>query len=325
VRTAGALLWFAVFWAAASIALAQTPAKIYRVGYLGDLSGTSGQNSDAFVKGLSDLGYVEGRNVVFERRSSGGKDDRYPALAAELVKAKVDVIFAPTTATVRALINAGAATPIVFAVSADPIGEKFVASLRRPGGNITGLTIIAGDLVAKRVDLLAQAYPKAARLGFLVSSISASRSEQMNEAKRAAGRLGKEMVLQEVVREEDIGPAIENLRKQRIDALLVSESIVAYRQRKRITDLVTAAGWPAIYPERAYAASGGLMSYGPSYADLYRRAAGLVVKILKGAKPGELPVEQPTVFELVVNLKAAKASGITVPQSITGRADHLIE
>jgi putative ABC transport system substrate-binding protein len=325
VRGAHALLGFAVFWGAAGLAFAQAPAKAARIGVLANLAGANAHMFDAFFKGLGEHGYVEGRNLIVERRSYESKIEGLPALSEELVKAKVDVIFAPTTVEVRSAKAAGATMPIVFAVSADPVGEKFVASLRRPGGNITGLTIISGELVAKRIDLLAQAFPKASRLGFLVSSQTTSGAEQVEEAKRATARLGKELVLEHVRRDQDLDGAIENLRRQRIDALLISESVIAFRRRARIAELVAKAGWPAMYGEKSFAEAGGLISYGPNYADLFRRAAGHVAKILKGAKPGDLPVEQPTVFELAVNLKAAKAMGVTLPRSLVGRADHVIE
>jgi putative ABC transport system substrate-binding protein len=313
--------------AIASACLAQAPAKVHRVGILA--TGIAQHLIDAFLKGMNDLGYVEGKNLVIERRWTKGRDERYPALARELVEARVDVIFATNPSSVRAARGASTTTPIVFANISDPVGDKFVASLQRPGGNLTGLTIISSDLAAKRFELLTQALPKAARVGLLfhssVTPIPPSVAIYLAETKRAAERFGKVLAIEEVQREEDLGRAFDNLRKQGIDALIVAENPVLLRNRNRITELATKAQWPTMFGERNYVEAGGLISYGASYSDQFRRAASYVDKILKGAKPGDLPVEQPTVFELAVNLKAAKAMGITLPRLVVGRADIVIE
>jgi putative ABC transport system substrate-binding protein len=309
--------------AIASACLAQAPPKVHRIGILA--TGIAQHLIDAFLKGMNDLGYVEGKNLVIERRWTKGRDERYPALARELVEARVDVIFATNPFSARAAREVSSTTPIVFAGIADPVGDKFVASLQRPGGNLTGLTIISGDLAAKRFELLMQAFPKAARVGLLLHSAAASGAIYLAETKRAAERFGKVLAIEEVQREEDLGRAFDNLRKQGIDALVVNESPVLFRNRKRITELATKAQWPTMFGEQSYVEAGGLISYGASYSDQFRRAASYVDKILKGAKPGDLPVEQPTVFELAVNLKAAKAMGITLPRSLVGRADIVIE
>jgi putative ABC transport system substrate-binding protein len=326
VPTLVRLLAISAFACAANTSLAQTPAKTFRVGYLSASSvAASGHLIDAFVKGMNELGYTEGKNLVIEQRWAEGRNERLPALAAELVKSKVDVIFAPSTPAVIAARQATSTMPIVFATAADPIGDKFVSSLQRPGGNVTGLTIISGELVAKRVELLTEAFPKASRIGFLYVAVTPSRAFQLSEAKRAADRLGKELFLEEAPRAEDLERAFEKLRKKRTTALLVHDNSVFFLHRRRVAELVAKEGWPAMFGTKDYAEAGGLMSYGASYAELYRRAASYVDKILKGAKPGDLPVEQPTVFELVVNQKTAKAMGISIPRSILVRADKVIE
>jgi putative tryptophan/tyrosine transport system substrate-binding protein len=316
----------AVFACTAGVVLAQAPAKKFRIGFLNTSTiATSSHHHDVFVKSLSELGYTEGKNLIIERRWADGRHDRLPALAAELVKSNVDVIFAPNTPAVIAARQAASNMPIVFAVAADPVGDKFVASLQRPGGNITGLTIISGELVAKRLELLSETFPKASRFGFLYSLTTPGRAFQPAEAKRAAARLGKELFLEEVPRADDIEQALEKLRGQRIDALIVNENPVFYTHRARIVQFVSKAKLPAMYGTGDYVNSGGLISYGANYADLYRRAASYVDRILKGAKAGDLPVEQPTVFELVVNQRTAKAMGVSIPRSILVRADKVIE
>ena len=325
-RRLAKLLSLVVFCCAAVAGNAQTPAKLFRVGILqAGTVASGGHLTNAFVKGMNELGYTEGKNLVIELRWGEGRNDRLTAFANEMVKARIYVIFATSTPAVIAAKQATGATPIVFAVAADPIGDKFVASLQRPGGNITGLTIISGELVAKRLELLSEAFPKVSRIGFLYFATTPSRAFQLTEAKRAADRLGKELFLEEAPRAEEIERAFENLRNKRVEALLVHDNNLFFLHRKRVAELVAKAGWPAMYGTKDYAEAGGLISYGANYADLYRRAASYVDKILRGAKPADLPVEQPTVFELVVNLKTAKALGIAIPQSVLLRADELIQ
>jgi len=320
------LLSLVLFCCTANSGFAQAPAKTFKVGIINiGAAATPSNTFDAFLKGMNELGYSEGKNLIVERLSAEGRSDRLPALAAGLVKSKVDVIFAPNTPTVIAARQATSTTPIVFAVTADPVGDKLVASLQRPGGNITGLTIVSGELVAKRLELLAESFPKVARFGFLYSLTTPGRVFQVTEAKRAAKKLGKELFLEEAPRAENLERAFENLRKQRVTALLVHDNPVFYLHRKRIAEFAAKEGWPAMFGTVDYAEAGGLISYGASYPDLFRRAAAYVDKILKGAKPGDLPVEQPTVFELVVNQKTAKAMGISIPRSILVRADKVIE
>jgi putative ABC transport system substrate-binding protein len=319
---AGALL------AAPFAAEAQQAAKIARIGYLTSSLGVSPHLPEAFRQGLRDLGYVEGRNLVIEYREAEGKADRLPALAAELVALKVDVIVAPITSAARAAKQATETIPIVFAVSADPVTDGLVTSLARPGGNVTGLSILAPELVGKRLELLTQAVPGVSRVAVLrLPGALGERTDKymLTEAEAAARALGVRLQLVEARGPADIDRAFSDMTSARADALTVLPSNMFLRERRRLVDLAAKNRLPAVYSGRAVVDAGGLMSYGPNIADNYRRAATYVDKILKGAKPGDLPVEQPAKFELIINLKTAKDLGLIIPQSVLARADEVIQ
>jgi len=309
-------------------ALAQQQSRTQRVGIL--LGGTEAgarYQRDAFVQGLRELGYVEGKNLTLETRWAEGKIERFPALAAELLERKVDVLFAPSGIAAQAAQKTGTTTPIVFALAPDPVGQGFGKSLSHPGGNMTGLTSTHGELSAKRVELLKETYPKAKRIAVLyfVAPSAAGVTEQLAETARAAKKLGVALATEESPRPDDFTRAFASLRKQRPDALIVIENPMFFSNRARLAELAAELRVPAIYNVAEYVEAGGLMSYGASYADLIRRAASHVVRILDGAKPGDLPIEQPTRFELVINLKTAKALGHKIPQSVLLRATRVIE
>jgi putative ABC transport system substrate-binding protein len=282
----------------------------------------------AFRQGLRDLGYVEGRNVVIEDRDAEGKFERLPALAAELVALKVDVIVAPNTAAALAAQQATKTIPIVFAVAADPVTSGLVTSLARPGGNVTGSSILAPELVGKRLELLTQAVPGVSRVAVLWQPGGAgegTEKDMLKGAEVAASALGVRLQFVEARGPADVDRAFSEMTRARAGALTVLPSAMFGSQRRRLVDLAAKNRLPAVYTSREFVDAGGLMAFGPNQADLYRGAATYVDKILKGAKPGDLPVEQPTTFELVINLKAAKAVGLTIPQSVLARADHIVE
>ena len=319
---AGALL------AAPLVAEAQQAAKVARIGYLSNRLGAYPHLQEAFRQGLRDLGYVEGRNLVIEYRDAEGKTERLPALAAELVALKVDVIVAPNTVAALAAKHVTRTLPIVVAVAADPVASGLVTSLARPGGNVTGLSILASELVGKCLELLAQAVPAASRVAVLwTPGVLGERTDQdMLKGAEAAGRaLGVRLQFVEARGPADFDRAFSDMARTRAGALTVLASHVFVNERRRLVDLAAKHRLPAVYPWREFVEAGGLMAYGPSIADLYRRAATHVDKILKGTKPADLPVEQPTKFELAINLKAAKALGLTVPPSLLQRADQVIE
>jgi putative ABC transport system substrate-binding protein len=314
--------------AAPLAAEAQQAAKIARLGYLSlNLSGNP-HTSKAFLQGLRDLGYIEGRNVVIEYRDAEGKLDRLPALAAELVALKVDVILAVSTPQALIAKQATKTIPIVFASAADPVTSGLVTSLARPGGNVTGLSFLAPELVGKRLEQLKQAVPGVTRVAVLWQPGGyGERTEQdmLKEAEVAARALGVRLQFVEARGPEDFDRAFSDMTRARADALTVQSTTMLFVERRRLVDLAAKNRLPAVYTSRDYADAGGLMSYGPNLADLFRRAATYVDRILKGAKPGDLPVEQPTKFELVINLKTAKALGLKISQSVLQRADQVIE
>ena len=310
-------------------AAAQQPARIARIGYVAsDLGRGPLHLLEAFRQGLRDLGYVEGRNVVIEYRDAAGKLERLPALAAELVALKVDVIFAPGTQHVQAAKQATATIPVVFADVDDPVARGFVANLARPGGNITGLANLNTDLVGKWLELLKQAVPRVNHVAFLWQPGSLperAREEIVKRAEVAARTLGVRLQFVEVRAPEDFDRAFSDMTRARVDALIVWGGSMMIIERRRIAELVAKNRLPATYPMREFVDAGGLMCYAPNAADNFRRAAGYVDKILKGAKPADLPVEQSSKFELVINLKTANALGLTVPPSLLQRADRVIE
>ena len=309
------------------IAEAQQAAKIARIGYLGGTVGNK-PNHDAFLQGLSDLGYVEGRNVVVDYRDANGKYERLPALAAELVALKVDVVVAPATAFALAAKQATSTIPIVF-VALDAVTSGLVTSLARPGGNLTGLSGLLPDLVGKCLEHLTQAVPRVSRVVVLwqPGAYPERTEKELLTAAEGAGRaLGVRLQFVEARSPADFDRAFSDMTKARVGALTVLPSALLIRERKRLVDLAAKHRLPAVYSVTEFVRdAGGLMVYGPNVPDLHRRAATYVDKILKGAKPADLPVEQPTKFELVINLKTAKALGLTIPPSVLGRADHVIE
>jgi putative ABC transport system substrate-binding protein len=308
---------------------AQQAAKIARIGYLAGASlSASPHLEEAFRQGLRDLGYVEGGNVVIEYRDAAGKPERFPALAAELVALKVDIIVAPTTLTAVAAKQTTKALPIVFVTAGDPVGSGLVTSLARPGGNVTGLSILAPELVGKRLGLLTQAVPGVSRVAVLRQPGAMGErmdKDMQQEADLAARALGVRLHLVEARGPADFDRAFSDISRARAGALTVLGSTMFANERRRLVDLAAKNRLPAVYTLREYVDAGGLMAYGPNAADMYRRAATYVDKILKGAKPADLPVQQPTKFELVINLKAAKALGLTIPPSLLERADQVIE
>ena len=318
---AGALL------AAPLAAEAQQAARVPRIGYLATSRGPSPHLQEAFVQGLRDLGYAEGLNVVIEYRDAEGKLERLPALAAELVALKVDVIVAVSTPQALAAKQATRTIPIVFTSVADPVGSGLVSSHARPGGNVTGLASRTQELVRKCLEQLKQAVPGIHRVAVLWNpGFRGERTEQdmLKEAELAARSLGVRLQFFEARGPEDLDRAFAEMTKARADALTVLSSTIFYAERRRLVDLAARTRLPAVYPWREAVDAGGLMSYGANIADLFRRAATYVDKILKGAKPSDLSVEQPAKFEVVINLKTAKDLGLTIPQTVLARADEVI-
>jgi putative ABC transport system substrate-binding protein len=319
----------AVVLAAPLGAEAQQAGKVVRIGYLTiDLAAAS-QTTEAFRRGLRDLGYVEGRNVAIEYRDAEGKSQRLPAHAAELVALKVDVIVtAGGTLAALAAKQVTKTVPIVFIAVSDPVASGVVNSLAQPGGNVTGLSNSNAELVGKRLEHIAHAVPGVSRVVVLWQPGGlGERTEQemLKQADDAARALGVRLQFVEAREAADLEPAFSEMTRARADALTVFPSTMFFNERRRITALAAKNRLPAVYQLREFVEAGGLMSYGPNLADLFRRAATYVDKILKGAKPADLPVEQPTKFELVINLKTAKALGLTIPPSLLGRADEVIQ
>ena len=305
---------------------AQQAAKVARIGYLGGVSAVP-QIYEAFLQGLQHLGYVAGRNVVIEYRDPEGKYEQLPALAAELVALKVDVIVVSGTRMALAAKQATNTIPIVF-VTVDPVTSGLVSSLARPGGNLTGLASLIPDLVGKCLELLNQAVPRVSRVAVLwpPGALGERTEKNMLTGADEAGRaLGVRLQFVEARRPADLDRAFSEMTRGRVGALAVLPSTILVRERRRLVDLAAKNRLPAIYTQTEFADAGGLMAYGPNAADLHRRAATYVDKILKGAQPADLPVEQPTKFELVINLKTAKALGMTIPPSLLARADQVIE
>jgi putative ABC transport system substrate-binding protein len=323
IRTlAGTLL------AAPLAAEAQQAAKVARIGYLAANLAANRHMQEAFRQGLRDLGYVEGRNLVIESRDAEEKLERLPALAAELVALKVDVIVAAGTHQALAAKQATRALPIVFTAAFDPVTNGLITSLARPGGNVTGLSLLAPELVGKRLEQLTQAVPGVSRVAVLWEpGAYGERTDKdlLKRAEVAARALGVRLQFVEARGPADFDRAFSEITTARVGALTVLSTPMFGSERRRLVDLAAKNRLPAVYPWREYVDAGGLMAYGPNLPDLFRRAATYVDKILKGAKPGDLPVEQPTKFELVINLKTAKALGLTIPPSLLQRADEVIQ
>jgi putative ABC transport system substrate-binding protein len=307
---------------------AQQAANVARIGVLALNRATNPRGHEAFRQGLRDLGYVEGRNVVIEYRDAEGKPERLPALAAELVALKVGVIVAPGTLAALAAKQATRTIPIVFPVVGDPVTDGLVTSLARPRGNVTGLSNRTPELVGKCLELLTQAVPGVSRVAVLwLPGGAPERTQQdmLREAEVAARALGARLQVVEARGPADFDRAFSDMTRARAGALTVLPYVMFFNERRRLVHLAAKNRLPAVYGSREFVDAGGLMSYGADIADLFRRAATYVDKILKGAKPGDLPVEQATKFELVINLKAAKALGLTIPPSVLARADQVIE
>jgi ABC-type uncharacterized transport system substrate-binding protein len=305
---------------------AQQAAKIARIGFLTNNPASNPHLNEAFRQGLRDLGYIEGRNVVIEYRDAEGKPERFPALAAELVALNVDIIVAPSTVAALAAKQATRTLPIVSV--AIPVTSGLVTSLARPGGNVTGLAFFSPELVSKCLEQLKQAVPGVSRVAVLWQpGVVGERTEKdmLKGAEVAAPALGVRLQFVEARGLEDFDRAFSEMTRARAGALTVLPSNMFIGERRRLVDLAAKNGLPAVYPWREFVVAGGLMSYGLNVADLFRRAATYVDRILKGTKPADLPVEQPTKFELVLNLKTAKALGLTIPQSVLGRADEVIQ
>ncbi len=308
------------------MAEAQQPAKVPRIGFLATTPLSANlARIEAFRQGLRELSYVEGKNIVIEWRSAEGKADRLPALLDELVRLKVDVIVTAGPATTRAAKEATSTIPIVMAQVGDPVGSGFVASLARPGGNITGLSTLAPELSGKRLELLKEVVPRLARVAVFGTSTNPDTAQSLKEIELAAGAFKVQLQYLDVLDPKDIETAFRAASKGRAGAVLMLGNPVATSQRTQITDLAVKNRLPAIYDRPEFVEDGGLMTYGVSQNDLFRRAATYVDKILKGRKPADLPVEQPTKFELIINLKAAKQIGLTIPPSVLARADKVIK
>ena len=306
-------------------AQAQQPRKIPRVGYLQvTASSTVAARTEAFRQGLRELGYVEGKNIFIEWRFAEGKADRLPALAAELVRLKVDVIVTSGPTVTRSAKEATVTVPIVMTFDNDPVGNGFVASLARPGGNITGLSTLAPEISGKQVELLKEIVPKLSRVAVLGTSTNPGNAQALKEIELTAGAFAVQLQHLDVRGAKDIETAFRAASKGHADALLVLAGPVLVINRKQVIDLAAKNRLPGTYYRREFVEDGGLMSYGVNFADLDRRAATYVDKILKGVKPADLPVEQPTKFEFVINLKAAKQIGLTIPPNVLARADRVI-
>ncbi len=303
----------------------QTAGKIPRIGFLGNSTAALEANLvGPFREGLRDLGYVEGRNILIEYRWAEGQYERFPALIAELIALKVDVIVTAGTPAALAVRKATTSIPIVMAAVGDPIGVGLVASLARPGGNVTGLTAIAPELEGKRLELLREVVPKLSHIAVLWNPDNSFHVGSLKETRAAAQVLGIKVQPLGVRISEEFPAAFAAILRERPGALLVLADRIFLHNRTRIVDFEAKHRLPGVYAYRELVEAGGLMSFGPSYAGMHRRAAYYVDKILKGAKPSDLPVEQPTKFELVINLKTAKALGLTISQSVLGRADEVI-
>ena len=312
--------------AAPLAAHAQQAGKVYRIGMLETRSIVlNAANTDAFRQGLRELGYKEGQNLEIAYRSSDGRDERFPGLASELVRQKVDLIVTRGTPAALAAKNATGTIPVVMAASGDPVASGIVTSLARPGGNVTGLTSGITESYPKRVELLGELVPRAKRIAAIFNMGNPSVPPQWSIVEASARSLGIEPQLLDVRRPEDLRKAFDAAAKHRAEALVVGLDSVTQANLRPIAELAAKQRLPSIYPAKDYANVGGMITYGSSDFDMYHRAATFVDKIFKGAKPTDLPVEQPTKFELVVNLKTAKALGLTIPKELLFRADRIIE
>jgi putative ABC transport system substrate-binding protein len=321
-----AIVTGAMLFALCSSAQAQQSTKVPRIGFLIATSpSATAARLEAFRQGFRELGYVDGKSVVIEYRWAEGKVDRLPDLAAELIRLKVDIIFSTGPQSTRAAKEATSMIPIVMGFDNDPVGNGFVASLARPGGNITGLSTLAPEISGKQLELLKEIVLRLSRVVVFGTSTQPGNAQALKEIELAAGALGVKFQFLDILGPKDIETAFGAAGKGRADAVLVLNSPIFNSQRTQITDLAVKNRLPTIYWATEFVEAGGLMTYSVSFTDLFRRAATYVDKILKGAKPADLPVEQPKKFEFIINLKAAKQIGLTIPPNVLARADKVIK
>jgi ABC-type uncharacterized transport system substrate-binding protein len=305
---------------------AQQTGKVPRIGVLEyGASSSAAPRVKPFQQGLRDLGYVEGKNIIVEYRYAELRADRLSDYANELVRLKVEVIFASADVSARAAKEASNTIPIVFATATDPVRDGFVSSLARPGGNLTGLSLLAPELNGKRIELLKEAFPKITKVGFVRRVSSASSERSIEDAEVVAKALGLQLQAIRLKERDDINSGFEAAKRAGVQALAFPPSVFLSTHRERIISVAATNKLPAIYSTPGFVDAGGLMSYGPDVSANFRRAATYVDKILKGAKPSDLPVEQPTKFEFVINLKTAKQIGVTIPPNVLARADRVIK
>jgi putative ABC transport system substrate-binding protein len=314
----------AMLFTLCTTAEAEQPKRVPRVGYLGGSGTVNPDRLEAFRLGLRELGYVEGKNILLELRFTEGDSQREHAVAADLVRLNVDVIVTVGSNATRAAKQATATIPIVMTQDPDPVGNKFVASLGRPGGNITGLSNLNRELSGKRLELLKEILPRLSRVAVFGTSTQPGHPQARKETELAGVALGVKLQYLDVLKPKDIEVAFRAAAKGRAEAILALGGAVLNLQRSQVVELAAKRRLPAMYSVRSYVEGGGLMSYGVSITDLDRRAATYVDKIIKGAKPADLPVEQPTKFELIINLKTAKQIGLTIPPNVLARADRVI-
>jgi putative ABC transport system substrate-binding protein len=315
----------AIFLALTHRAEAQQSAKVARIGYLSGASFSANTaRIEAFRQALRELGYIEGKNIVIEWRSAEGQLNRLPALADELVRLKVDVIISSASTQTPVAKQATSTIPIVMAQDGDPVAAGFVASLARPGGNITGLSTLTPELSGKQLELLNAIIPKLKRVAVFGSSNNPGNTQSLKQIELAAGASNVQLQFLNVLGPEDIATVFRAISNRSTDAVLVMAGPVFFSQRKNLAELAIKNRVPAIYPRPEFVEAGGLMTYGVNITDLHRRAAIYVDKILRGAKPADLPIEQPTKFQLVINLKTAKQIGLTIPPNVLARADRVI-
>jgi putative ABC transport system substrate-binding protein len=313
----------AVALAAPFGSFAQQPGKVWRVGSLGVTAGR--HLYAAFVAGMADLGYVEGRNVHYDKRESDGNFETFAKDARALAEARVDLIWVGGTPAAMAAQKATATIPIVFALVADPVYSKLIHSLSAPGGNLTGMTLLLAEIWTKRVEILNEIFPKVRRIGVLHNPLDSSNTAQLPYIREGAKAFGKEVMIVGATRPEEFAAAFAQLKKWRAEALLNAESTLFFQNRQALIEAAAKNHWPTVHSTKEYVDAGGVIAYGADYVQNCRDSAAYVDKIFRGAKPGDLPVQQPTKYEFVLNLKAAKAMGLTIPQSILLRADRVIE
>ena len=322
----GSFALIALIFALCDSAHAQQPSKLPRIGFLATPYHSSiSDRYNAFLDRLIELGYMIDKNIAIERRSADGKIERLPELAAELVRLKVDIIVTGGPGSTRSAKKATAMIPIVMAQDFDPVGTGVVTSLARPGGNITGLSTLSPDISGKQLELLKEIIPRLSRVAVLGNSAIPGNAQSLREMELAAGAFGMQLQYLDVLDPKDIETAFRAAKNGRAEAVLALGSSVLLLQRTQVVEMMGKNRLPAIYSQREFLDAGGLMTYGPNFADLWRHAATYVDKILKGAKPADLPVERPKKFELMINLKTAKQIGLTIPPNVLARADKVIQ